>query len=162
LRSKRIARLDEDPDGIATSGPADSIIDTLVDSDTAARWREEMDLVEGACGQFDLESFQHGTLTPVYFGSALKNFGVRNLLDALVAHAPSPRAEQATTRMGVATGPRQSGAIFKIQANMDRNPRERIADRRVCSGKLTRNMRVKIERTGNTMALTSPQCVSAQ
>ena len=162
LHSKHIARLDEDPDGIATSGPADPVIDTLVDSDTAARWREEMDLVEGACGQFDVEAFQHGTLTPVYFGSALKNFGVRNLLDALVAHAPPPRAQKAATRTVEATEPTMSGVVFKIQANMDPNHRDRIAFMRVCSGKLTRNMRVKIVRTGKTMALTSPQFFFAQ
>ena len=162
LLSKRITRLDEDPDGIETSGPADPIIDTLVDSDTAARWREEMDLVEGACGQFDLEAFQHGTLTPVYFGSALKNFGVRNLLDALVAYAPPPRAQKASTRMVEATEPTMTGVVFKIQANMDPNHRDRIAFMRVCSGKLSRNMRVKIVRTGKTMAITSPQFFFAQ
>jgi len=162
LHSKRIARLDEDPDGIETSGPADPVIDTIVDGDTLARWREEMDLVEGACGQFDLEAFQHGTLTPVYFGSALKNFGVRNLLDALVAHAPPPRAQKAATRMVEATEPQLSGVVFKIQANMDPNHRDRIAFMRVCSGKLTRNMRVKIVRTGKTMALSSPQFFFAQ
>ncbi len=162
LLSKHITRLDEDPDGIATSGPADPIIDTLVDSDTAARWREEMDLVEGACGQFDLEAFRHGTLTPVYFGSALKNFGVRNLLDALVAYAPPPRAQKAAARMVEATEPTMSGVVFKIQANMDPNHRDRIAFMRVCSGKLTRNMRVKVVRTGKTMAITSPQFFFAQ
>ena len=162
LLSKRITRLDEDPDGIETSGPADPIIDTLVDSDTAARWREEMDLVEGACGQFDLEAFQHGTLTPVYFGSALKNFGVRNLLDALVAYAPPPRAQKASTRTVEATEPTMTGVVFKIQANMDPNHRDRIAFMRVCSGKLSRNMRVKIVRTGKTMAITSPQFFFAQ
>ncbi len=162
LLSKRITRLDEDPDGIETSGPADPIIDTLVDSDTAARWREEMDLVEGACGQFDLEAFQHGTLTPVYFGSALKNFGVRNLLDALVAYAPPPRAQKASTRTVEATEPTMTGVVFKIQANMDPNHRDRIAFMRVCSGKLSRNMRVKIVRTGKIMAITSPQFFFAQ
>jgi peptide chain release factor 3 len=138
------------------------VIDTFVDADTAAQWREEMDLVAGAAGQFDLEAFRHGTLTPVYFGSALKNFGVRNLLDALVAHAPPPRAQQAATRTVEATEPTMSGVVFKIQANMDPNHRDRIAFMRVCSGKLTRNMRVKIVRTGKTMALTSPQFFFAQ
>jgi len=162
LLSKHITRLDEDPDGISTTGPADPIIDTLLDDDMAARWREEMDLVEGACGQFDIEAFQHGTLTPVYFGSALKNFGVRNLLDALVAYAPPPRAQKASTRTVEATEPTMTGVVFKIQANMDPNHRDRIAFMRVCSGKLTRNMRVKIVRTGKTMAISSPQFFFAQ
>ncbi len=162
LHNHRITRLDEDPEGIAVTGPDDPVIDTFVDSDTAAKWREEMDLVSGAAGQFDLEAFRHGTLTPVYFGSALKNFGVRNLLDALVAHAPPPRAQQAATRIVEATEPTMSGVVFKIQANMDPNHRDRIAFMRVCSGKLTRNMRVKVVRTGKTMALTSPQFFFAQ
>jgi peptide chain release factor 3 len=162
LHSKRIARLDEDPDGIPTTGPADPVIDTFVDEGTVAQWREEMDLVEGAAGQFDVDAFRHGTLTPVYFGSALKNFGVRNLLDALVAHAPPPRAQQAATRTVEATEPTMSGIVFKIQANMDPNHRDRIAFMRVCSGKLTRNMRVKVVRTGKIMALSSPQFFFAQ
>ncbi len=162
LNSHRITRLDDDPEGVAVTGPDDPIIDTLVDSETAAQWREEMDLVSGAAGQFDLEAFRHGTLTPVYFGSALKNFGVRNLLDALVAHAPPPRAQQAATRTVEATEPTMSGIVFKIQANMDPNHRDRIAFMRVASGKLTRNMRVKVVRTGKTMAITSPQFFFAQ
>lgn len=162
LHSRHITRLDEDPEGIAATGPEDPVIDTLLSEDDARRWREEMDLVTTAAGQFDLESFRHGTLTPVYFGSALKNFGVRNLLDALVAHAPPPRAQTASTRTVEATEPAMSGIVFKIQANMDPNHRDRIAFMRVCSGKLTRNMRVKVVRTGKTMALTSPQFFFAQ
>jgi len=162
LHSRHITRLDEDPEGLEATGPHDPVIDTLLSEDDARRWREEMDLVTTAAGQFDLESFRHGTLTPVYFGSALKNFGVRNLLDALVAHAPPPRAQTASTRTVEATEPAMSGIVFKIQANMDPNHRDRIAFMRVCSGKLTRNMRVKVVRTGKTMALTSPQFFFAQ
>jgi peptide chain release factor 3 len=162
FQSRHITRLDEDVEGIEASGPDDPVIDTLLSEDDAQRWRDEMDLVVSAAGQFDLEAFRHGTLTPVYFGSALKNFGVRNLLDALVAHAPPPRAQKAATRLVEATEPTMSGVVFKIQANMDPNHRDRIAFMRVCSGKLTRNMRVKIVRTGKTMALSSPQFFFAQ
>ena len=162
LQSRHITLLDEDPEGLEATGPHDPVIDTLLSEDDAQRWREEMDLVTTAAGQFDLEAFRHGTLTPVYFGSALKNFGVRNLLDALVAYAPPPRAQNAATRTVEATEPTMSGIVFKIQANMDPNHRDRIAFMRVCSGKLTRNMRVKVVRTGKTMALTSPQFFFAQ
>jgi peptide chain release factor 3 len=162
LLSRHIARLDEDDEGIDALGPDDPVIDTLLSEDDALRWRDEMELVTTAAGQFDLEAFRNGTLTPVYFGSALKNFGVRNLLDALVAHAPPPRAQTASTRTVEATEPAMSGIVFKIQANMDPNHRDRIAFMRVCSGKLTRNMRVKVVRTGKTMALTSPQFFFAQ
>ena len=162
LQSRHITLLDEDPEGLEATGPHDPVIDTLLTGDDAQRWRDEMDLVTTAAGQFDLEAFRHGTLTPVYFGSALKNFGVRNLLDALVAYAPPPRAQNAATRTVEATEPTLSGIVFKIQANMDPNHRDRIAFMRVCSGKLTRNMRVKVVRTGKTMALTSPQFFFAQ
>jgi peptide chain release factor 3 len=162
LQSRHIARLDEDVEGIDASGPGDPVIDTLLSEDDAKRWRDEMELVTTAAGQFDLEAFQHGTLTPVYFGSALKNFGVRNLLDALVAYAPPPRAQKASTRTVEATEPTMSGVVFKIQANMDPNHRDRIAFMRVCSGKLTRNMRVKVVRSGKTLALSSPQFFFAQ
>ncbi len=162
LQSRHITLLDEDPEGLEATGSDDPVINTLLSEDDAQRWRDEMDLVTTAAGQFDLEAFRHGTLTPVYFGSALKNFGVRNLLDALVAHAPPPRAQHAATRTVEATEPAMSGIVFKIQANMDPNHRDRIAFMRVCSGKLTRNMRVKVVRTGKTMALTSPQFFFAQ
>ena len=162
LQSRHITLLDEDPEGLEATGSDDPVINTLLSEDDAQRWRDEMDLVTTAAGQFDLEAFRHGTLTPVYFGSALKNFGVRNLLDALVAYAPPPRAQNAATRVVEATEPTMSGIVFKIQANMDPNHRDRIAFMRVCSGKLTRNMRVKVVRTGKTMALTSPQFFFAQ
>ena len=115
-----------------------------------------------ACGTFDLEAFRDGTLTPVFFGSALKNFGVRDLLDALIAYAPPPRSQKAATRTVEATEPAMTGIVFKIQANMDPNHRDRIAFMRVCSGKLTRGMKVKHVRTGKTMALAAPQFFFAQ
>ena len=115
-----------------------------------------------ACGRFDLKAFREGTLTPVFFGSALKNFGVREILDALVSHAPPPLDRKAATRTVVATEPAMTGIIFKIQANMDPNHRDRIAFMRVCSGRLTRGMKVKHVRTGKIMALQTPQFFFAQ
>ena len=147
---------------MAVSGPDDPSIAALMAARRRRAWREEIDLVEEACGQFDLEAFRDGALTPVYFGSALRNFGVRDLLDALVAYAPPPRAQKASTRVVEATEPSMTGVVFKIQANMDPNHRDRIAFMRVCSGKLTRGMRVKLVRTGKTMALQSPQFFFAQ
>ncbi len=130
--------------------------------DEAARWREEIALVNDACGRFDLEAFRHGALSPVFFGSALKNFGVRDILDALVAYAPPPLDRKAATRIVKAGEPAMTGIIFKIQANMDPNHRDRIAFMRVCSGRLTRGMKVKHVRTGKTMALQTPQFFFAQ
>ncbi len=115
-----------------------------------------------ACGRFDLKAFREGTLSPVYFGSALRNFGVRDLLDALISYAPPPLSRKAATRTIEATEPAMTGIIFKIQANMDPNHRDRMAFMRLCSGRLTRGMKVKHVRTDKIMALTAPQFFFAQ
>jgi peptide chain release factor 3 len=101
-------------------------------------------------------------LTPVFFGSALRNFGVSSLLDALIAHAPPPRGQPAEPRNVTATEKGMTGLVFKIQANMDPAHRDRIAFMRVCSGKLTRGMKVKNVRTGRTVVLQAPQFFFAQ
>ncbi len=162
LTTPRIRLVDQSPDGLPVSGPGDTAIDDLLDSDDVQHWREEMDLVQGACGQFDLEAFRQGTLTPTFFGSALKNFGVRDLLDTLIKHAPPPQGQKAEARFIKATEPAMTGVVFKIQANMDPNHRDRIAFMRVCSGCLKRGMKAKVVRTGKTMALTAPQFFFAQ
>jgi peptide chain release factor 3 len=162
LNQPRIRQVEREPEGQPVSGPDDPAIAQLLESDAAARWRDEVALVETACGKFDLAKFRDGTLTPVFFGSALKNFGVRDILEALIAHAPPPRSQKAASRTVEASEKAMTGVVFKIQANMDPNHRDRIAFMRVCSGKLTRGMRVKVVRTGKTMALTAPQFFFAQ
>jgi peptide chain release factor 3 len=128
----------------------------------AAALGEEIDLVRDACRRFELASFREGHLTPVYFGSALKNFGVGDLLDGLGALAPPPRAQAADRRRVEAAEPAMSAFVFKIQANMDPNHRDRIAFARICSGKLTRGMKVKQVRTGKPMSLRTPHFFFAQ
>ena len=123
---------------------------------------EELSLVKEACRPFDFSAFREGHLTPVYFGSALKNFGVKDLLDALASFAPSPRPQQAATRTVEPTENVMSAFVFKIQANMDPNHRDRIAFARLCSGKLRRGMRAKLVRTGKPMTLSAPQFFFAQ
>jgi peptide chain release factor 3 len=118
---------------------------------------DELALVRDACGRFDLTSFREGHLTPVFFGSALKNFGVGDLLDGLAAFAPPPRAQQADGRRVDAQEPQMTAFVFKIQANMDPNHRDRIAFARLCSGKLTRGMKARQVRTGKSMSLATPQ-----
>jgi peptide chain release factor 3 len=162
LSQRRIRRLEREPEGMPVSGPQDPAIAALIDGDAVAAWRDEIELVETACGKFDLVRFREGTLTPVFFGSALKNFGVRDILEALIAYAPPPRSQKAATRTVEAAERAMTGVVFKIQANMDPNHRDRIAFMRVCSGKLTRGMRVKVPRTGKTMALAAPQFFFAQ
>lgn len=124
--------------------------------------KDELDLVTEASKPFELEAFREGHLTPVYFGSALRNFGVGDLLQGLGKFAPEPRAQESDQRRVEATDPRMSAFVFKIQANMDPNHRDRIAFARLCSGKLSRGMKAKLVRTGKSMPLSSPQFFFAQ
>ena len=98
----------------------------------------------------------------MYFGSALRNFGVGDLLEGLGKFAPPPRAQDSNLRKVEASEPRMTAFVFKIQANMDPNHRDRIAFARLCSGKLTRGMKAKLVRTGKNMSLSSPQFFFAQ
>ena len=132
---------------------------TNLDADEIAG---ELELVKEAGKPFDLQAFREGHMTPVYFGSALRNFGVGDLLEGLGRFAPSPRAQEADVRKVEAEEPRMSAFVFKIQANMDPNHRDRIAFARLCSGKLTRGMKAKLVRTGKNMSLSSPQFFFAQ
>jgi peptide chain release factor 3 len=127
-----------------------------------AEIKEELALVSEACKPFDLAAFREGHLTPVYFGSALRNFGVGDLLEGLGKFAPPPRAQDSNLRKVEAAEPRMSAFVFKIQANMDPNHRDRIAFARLCSGKLVRGMKAKLVRTGKNMSLSSPQFFFAQ
>jgi peptide chain release factor 3 len=128
----------------------------------AAALGGELELVRHGCKPFDLSAFAEGHMTPVFFGSALKNFGVGDLLDALADMAPPPRAQKADKRVVAATEAGMSAFVFKIQANMDPNHRDRIAFVRLCSGKLTRGMKVTQVRTGKTISLRAPQFFFAQ
>ena len=118
---------------------------------------EELDLVRSALPEFDVDSFNAGHLTPVYFGSAIKGIGVADLLNGLAEYGPRPRAQPADKRTIEATEPNLTALIFKIQANMDPNHRDRIAFARICSGRLVRGMRLKQVRTGKSIPLHAPQ-----
>ena len=131
----------------------------MLDADAIAH---ESELVKEACRPFEFTSFREGHLTPVFFGSALKNFGVKDLLDALAALAPPPRAQESNKRRIDAHEPTMTAFVFKIQANMDPNHRDRIAFARLCSGKLTRGMKARLTRTGKPVTLSAPQFFFAQ
>jgi peptide chain release factor 3 len=118
---------------------------------------DEVDLVQSALPAFELDGFNAGHLTPVYFGSAIKGIGVNDLLDGLAEYGPTPRAQPADKRPIEASEPALTALVFKIQANMDPNHRDRIAFARVCSGKLMRGMRLKQVRTGKQIPLHAPQ-----
>jgi peptide chain release factor 3 len=155
--TKTVRRIDTDEEPMRVSGLDDPALKKLLPEHEFAAWLEEAMLAEEGCKSFDLEAFREGHLTPVYFGSALRNFGVRDLIDAMAAYAPSPRGQEADKRLVEANEPKMTGFIFKIQANMDPNHRDRIAFMRVCSGKLSRGMKAKIVRTGKPISLSAPQ-----
>ncbi len=115
--------------------------------------REEVELVRGASHKFDVDEFLAGRLTPVYFGSAINNFGVRELLDALVEFAPTPPARVTLTRTVEPDEEKFSGFVFKIQANMDPSHRDRIAFLRICSGKYSKGMKVRHVRIGRDVKI---------
>ena len=113
----------------------------------------EIELVRGAGATFELDDFLAGKQTPVFFGSGINNFGVREVLRALAEWAPSPLPREAVERTVDPTEPKFTGFVFKIQANMDPQHRDRIAFFRVCSGRYTPGMKVRHRRTGKDMKI---------
>jgi peptide chain release factor 3 len=132
-------------------GLHDRKLDELLPPDAAAQLRQEVEMARGLCPSFDLGAFREGHLTPVFFGSALNNFGVRELLEGLAALAPPPRPQPALERLVAPTEPAVSGFVFKVQANMDPKHRDRIAFVRLCSGHFRRGMKLSHVRSGATM-----------
>ena len=109
---------------------------------------DEIELVRGASHEFDRDAYLEGTLTPVFFGTALGNFGVKKMLEDFVEWAPQPRDRETETRVVEAKEKDFSGFVFKIQANMDPNHRDRIAFMRICSGEYTKGMKMRHTRIG--------------
>jgi peptide chain release factor 3 len=124
--------------------------------------RRDVELLEGAANPLEMDHYLRGNQTPVFFGSALNNFGVRELMDAFVEMAPSPRARPTLTRVVSPCEESFSGFVFKIQANMDPAHRDRIAFLRICSGKFTRGMKVIHHRLGKEIALANATVFMAQ
>jgi peptide chain release factor 3 len=115
--------------------------------DSAASFREEVALIAGAAPRFDRAAYLAGRQTPVFFGAAIHNYGVRELLDAFVEHAPGPQPRSTTTRIVDPSESALSGFVFKIQANMDPSHRDRIAFMRICSGTYEPGMKLYNPRT---------------
>ncbi|HET7395206.1 MAG TPA: peptide chain release factor 3 [Gammaproteobacteria bacterium] len=116
-------------------------------------FRTEVELVRGASYAFDIQEYLAGRLTPVFFGSAISNFGVRELLDTFVEFAPAPRPCAAATREVQAAEEKLTGFVFKIQANMDPQHHDRIAFVRLCSGRYTPGMKVRHVRIGREIKI---------
>lgn len=128
-------------------------LDALVGEDLVAQLREELELVQGGYHRFDKQAFLSGTLTPVFFGTALGNFGVDHILDGLVAWAPAPMPRKTDIREVVALEEKFTGFVFKIQANMDSKHRDRVAFMRVVSGRYEKGMKLRQVRTGKDMVI---------
>jgi peptide chain release factor 3 len=134
------------------------VIEGINNPETAQRFgdafgqaKNEIELVQGASPAFDENAFLAGRQTPVFFGSAINNFGVRETLDALIDLAPPPGPKEAMQRIVEPTEQKFTGVVFKIQANMDPAHRDRVAFVRVCSGRFDRGMPLKISRTGKDL-----------
>ncbi|MGI9263053.1 MAG: peptide chain release factor 3 [Woeseiaceae bacterium] len=126
---------------------------SAVFGDDAQNFRDEVELVKGACPEFDIAEYLAAKQTPVFFGSAISNFGVRELLDEFVEHAPPPGARDSETRKVEPDEEDLTGFVFKIQANMDPGHRDRIAFLRICSGEYKKNIRLKHIRSGKEMKI---------
>ncbi len=139
-----------------------SDLDEHIGDQDAAQLREDLELINGVYDTFDKEAYLRGELAPVFFGSALNNFGVKELLDCFVEIAPCPRPTKTEEREVKPEEPNFSGFIFKIHANMDPNHRSCIAFVKICSGKFERNVNYKHVRLGKTMKFSSPTAFMAQ
>ncbi len=162
LTTRSLRRVDDDSHATRYDSVDDpALLEHLPISERAA-FRDSVELAMDACRPFDLTAFREGHLSPVFFGSALRNFGIRELMDAIVDWAPSPRDQQSAERVVTPEEPAMTGFIFKIQANMDPKHRDRIAFLRVCSGTLKRGMKARLIRTGKPIPLNAPQFFFAQ
>jgi peptide chain release factor 3 len=121
-----------------------------------AKLREEIELIEGVYEPFDLERYRSGELAPVFFGSAINNFGIQELLETFLEIAPPPANREAESRVIQAMEPKMTGFIFKIHANLDPNHRDRIAFLRICSGKFERNKFYHHTRLDKNLRFTNP------
>lgn len=148
-------------EGVVINDLSDQLLDELLESQ-AGELREEIALLEGAANPFSQKDYLKAGQTPVFFGSAINNFGVRELLDAFVEIAPPPSPRPATTREVAPDEEEFSGFVFKIQANMDPAHRDRIAFLRICSGKFERGMHVRQHRIGKEVILSNATIFMAQ
>lgn len=137
-------------------------LDRLVGDTDAAKLREDLELIEGVYPEFDVQEYLAGRLAPVFFGSALNTFGVRELLDCFVEIAPSPLPVQSIERKVDPYESNFSGFIFKIHANMDPNHRSCIAFVKICSGKFERNVNYRHIRHNKMMRFSAPTAFMAQ
>jgi peptide chain release factor 3 len=141
---------------VPCTGLDDPALDRRLPAEAIAQLREEGGLATAAYPEFDEAAFRSGDLTPVFFGSALKLFGVEQLLDGLADFAPPPQPQPARPAPVDPGESRVTGFIFKVQANMDPNHRDRVAFMRICSGTLRRGMKLNNPRAGKSIGIHNP------
>lgn len=144
------------------SGLDDPKLDELLPAYQVAKLREDVMMINELCPKFDLDAYLAGTLTPVFFGSAINNFGVKEVLEGLHRFAPTPRPHPAVERMVLPDENKVTGFVFKIQANMDPKHRDRIAFMRICSGHFKRGQTLSQIRTGKPIKVPTPVMFLAQ
>jgi len=149
-------------EGIKCEGLDDPKLDELLPDYALEKLREDVEMVRELCPPFNLQDYLDGTLTPVFFGSAINNFGVQELLQGVGANAPKPRPGTSLERSVDPFENKVSAFIFKIQANMDPKHRDRIAFARIVSGRFRKGIKLKHVRSGKTMAIHNAQLFLAQ
>ena len=151
-----------DAETVDISDLASTVVDKYIGEKFANQLRENIEIVEGIYDAFDREAYLAGEIAPVFFGSAVNNFGVRELLECFIRIAPSPRTAPTETRIVEPAENKLSGFIFKIHANMDPNHRDRIAFMKICSGKFERNKNYLHVRSGKQLKFSSPTAFMAE
>ena len=149
-------------EGVECKGLDDPKLDELLPPAAAAKLREDVETVRALCKPFDREAYLEGHMTPVYFGSAVNNFGVRELLQGMAEMAPSPRPQPAVERLVSPVESKVAAFVFKIQANMDPQHRDRIAFVRMSSGHFKRGAKLTHVRSGKILTISNPQLFLAQ
>jgi peptide chain release factor 3 len=147
---------------IKISEVSDPKLNTLIGATAADTLREELELVEGIYPDFDTDAYLSGDLQPVFFGSALNNFGVRELLDCFVSIAPKPRPKHSEERLVYPNEEKFTGFVFKIHANMDPNHRDRLAFIKIVSGEFKRNTPYLHVRHNKKLKFSSPNAFFAE
>jgi peptide chain release factor 3 len=151
LYERQRAGLRNEP--VAVTDATDRIVTDTIGAERQGALIEAVAMIEGAGTSFDRTAYREGRQTPVFFGSALNDFGVEPFLLALLSLAPSPHARMTETGLVAPTDPHFSGFVFKVQANMNPRHRDRVAFLRICSGRLVKDMPAEHERLGTTIRL---------
>ncbi|MEZ4226480.1 MAG: peptide chain release factor 3 [Polyangiaceae bacterium] len=151
-----------DAEVVKLDGVDDPRLEQHLPENAVRQLREEVEMARGLCPPLKLEDYLAGHLTPVFFGSAITNFGVRELLEGLAEYAPPPRPQKAAERVVDPDDPKVTGFVFKIQANMDPKHRDRIAFVRLCSGHFRRGMKLLHVSSGKTLNVHNPLLFLAQ